>query len=162
MVELSLEQRIQRLEDLENIRNVTFKYAHYINQGWASEKVEVEKIGEIFSDDIIGESPDMKQKIVGIKNIKESLAKETEHLKFAMHAYLNPEIIINENEASGKWLFWIVSIPKENLKNQVYMSQEIKYLRIENSWKICHIKLYFGSVVQSSNEDIIKLKTQNK
>lgn len=31
--------------------------------------MEVEKIGEIFSDDIIGESPDMNQKIVGIKNI---------------------------------------------------------------------------------------------
>lgn len=143
-----LEQRIALLEDIENIKQLTHQYAHYINQGWGNESVEAENINTIFTEDAIWESSDMNIKVIGLTAIKECLLKETKPLQFVMHTYLNPTIEIKENNAFGKWLFWVISKPNLTQMNQVYMSQNIMYKKTIDGWRIQNLQLFFGTILK--------------
>ena len=148
MEKLSIEQRIQILEDKEEIKDITFQYALFINQGWNNTKINPEALSGVFTQDAIWESAAMNIREQGLENIIKSLMKETETLHFAMHNYSNPVIKINGNTATGNWLFWVVSKFEKDKTNQVFMSQDIQYLKTENGWRIQNISLHFGDIVK--------------
>ena len=133
MEKLSIEQRIQILEDKEAIKDITYQYALYINQGWSGITINPNALAGVFTEDAVWESEVMKIREVGLENIIISLVKETKTVLFAMHSYSNPVIQIEENSASGNWLFWVVSKMETDKTNQVFMSQDIQYVKAENS-----------------------------
>src|SRR5690349_12067713 len=52
----TLQQRIQRLEDLEAIRDLTARYADAINKGWNGKTVDLDAVAQVFTTDASWES----------------------------------------------------------------------------------------------------------
>jgi hypothetical protein len=150
METLSIEERINRLEDIEAIKTLTARYSNCINQGWNNKKIDVKGITQLFTKDAVWESTDMNISVHGIDKIVTSLIKETQNLRFAMHNYCNPIIEINKTKATGNWLFWVASQVDENSINQVYMSQDITYEKIRGEWLIKAIRLDFGTLIKNN------------
>ena len=48
----SIEDRLQRLEDLQSIQTVTFTYAHLIDKGLNGKQVDLENLPYILAADI--------------------------------------------------------------------------------------------------------------
>lgn len=94
MEKLSLEQRVQMLEDRENIKDITYQYGSYVNQGWNGITTKPEALRNIFTEDASWESKIMNIKGSGIDNIVKGLIEETKSVLFAMHCYANPVIKI--------------------------------------------------------------------
>lgn len=153
MKNLSIEQRIQLLEDKEAIKDITYQYALNINQGWNGININPNALSEVFANNAVWESPTMNIREVGLENIIKSLKTETQTVIFAMHNYSNPVIKINGNSATGNWLFWVVSKMEKDKTNQVFMNQDIQYLKTENGWRIQNVMLHFGDIVKHKIQD---------
>lgn len=150
MEKLSIEKRLEILEDKEAIKDITYQYANYVNQGWNGITINPSALSEVFVKDAVWESPIMNIREVGLGNIIKSLVKETQAVLFAMHNYSNPVIKIKGNTATGDWLFWVVSKMEKDKTNQVYMSQDIQYVKTENGWRIQEVNLHFGDIVKNN------------
>lgn len=143
----TLEQRIQRLEDLEEIRNLTAKYAFAINKGWNGKVVHVEAMPSIFTTDARWESKAMKVTAEGLDEIMKALKEGTEHTDFSMHSYTNPVIELEGDRAAGNWLFWIASRRNGGPPNEVFMSEDIAYARTPDGWRIRRVDVHFGMML---------------
>lgn len=152
MEKQSIKQRVQALEDKEAIKDVTHQYALCINQGWNNMKINPEAFLEVFTKNAVWESTSMGIREEGLKNITQSFIIETQTVLFAMHSYSNPVIKITGNSATGNWLFWVTSKFKKDTTNQVFMSQDIHYIKTENGWRIQHIALHFGDIVKHKSQ----------
>ena len=64
-----------------------------------------------------------------------------------MHSYTNPIIDISGDTATGNWLFWIGSKRNGGPANQVYMSEDIAYVRTGNGWRIKSVQIHFGMML---------------
>jgi putative polyketide hydroxylase len=153
MEKLSIEQRIKTLEDKEAIKDLTYQYALNINQGWNGITVNPNAFSKLFTEDAIWESSIMNIKEVGLENIIKSLIKETKSVLLAMHSYSNPVIKLSGNTATVNWLFWVVSKFEKGKTNQVFMSQDIQYLRTEKGWRIQNVSLHFGDIVKHKMQE---------
>jgi hypothetical protein len=145
----SIEQRIQLLEDKEAVKDITYHYSSYINQGWNGIKITPYALSEVFTQDAVWESSVMNIQEIGLENIIKSLIKETQNVRLGMHSYSNPIIKINGNTATGKWLFWVVSKFTKDKINQAFMSQDIQYIKLEEGWRIKEVKLHFGDIIKN-------------
>ena len=149
MERISIEQRLQLLEDKEAIKDITYQYALNINQGWNGITINSNALSEVFAENAIWESPRMNIREVGLGNIIKNLVTETQTVLFAMHSYSNPVIKINGNLATGNWLFWVVSKMEKDKTNQVFMSQDIEYTNTTNGWRINSVRLHLGDIVKN-------------
>ena len=147
---LTLEERITRLEHLEAIRQVTFRYAWYVNQGWNNYQIEPDKLDEIFTPDAVYQFPAAGLTAMSLSAIQRSLVEETKAVQFALHGFANPVIGLNGDLAEGKWLFSVVSQFEDLTLNQVYMSQEIDYRLLSIGWRISRIDLQIGRVIKNA------------
>jgi hypothetical protein len=148
-----IEQRIQNLENKEAIKDITYQYALNINQGWNGIEINPEALLNVFTEDAVWESSVMKINVSGVENIIKSLKEETKSVMFAMHSYSNPVIKINGNSATGNWLFWVVSKMEKDKTNQVFMNQDIHYIKTEKGWRIKLLQLYFGDIIKNKIQD---------
>ena len=142
----SLQQRICRLEDIEAIKKLTATYALYVNKGWNGEVVNFDKLPTVFSDDANWKCVAMSVDVSGLENIVKMLKDRTAGGDFAMHSFTNPIIDINGDTATGNWLLW-VGIKTENAANEVFQSEELKYVRTPEGWRIASIDLHFGAML---------------
>ncbi|MFN8356343.1 MAG: nuclear transport factor 2 family protein [Spirosomataceae bacterium] len=149
MEKISIEKRLQILEDKEAIKDLTYQYAFYINQGWNDIEINAESLMNIFTADAVWESQIMQIKVSGINDIINSLKEETKSVLFAMHSYSNPIIKIDDKTAKGNWLFWVISKMEKDKTNQVYMSQDIEYTNTSQGWRINSVRLNFGDIVKN-------------
>ena len=140
MQKLSLEERIQKLEDREAILNLTFQYALNINLGADRSQINTKTLRNIFTKNAIWECQAM--------NIR-SIISETKSVLFSMHSYSNPVITISRVNAHAHFLFWVTSKIKTNSINQVFMSQDLQYIKTKNGWRICNVQLYYGEHIKS-------------
>jgi len=140
----SLEERIQRLEDIEAIKDVTARYSFNINKGWNGKEVNPHAMPSIFAKDATWESEALGIKGTGLDKIMNGLPDATKGVKFSMHNFTNPVIQIEENKASGNWLFWVAVRHKGTTPNELYMSADISYVRSEDGWLIHTYQLFYG------------------
>ena len=140
----NLEARIQRLEDIEAIKNVTARYSFDVNKGWNDKKIDVEAMPFIFAKDAIWESKDMNTSVKGVEQIMLDLLESTKNVEFSMHSFTNPIIEVDGDTATGNWLFWVASRNAGLAPNEVFMSAYIAYVRTEKGWLIQTFNLHFG------------------
>ncbi|WP_160366887.1 nuclear transport factor 2 family protein [Sphingobacteruim zhuxiongii] len=152
MQKLSLEERIQKLEDREAILNLTFQYALNINLGADRSHINTKTLRNIFTKNAIWECQAMNIREEGIDNIISSIISETKSVLFSMHSYSNPVITISRVNAHAHFLFWVTSKIKTNSINQVFMSQDLQYVKTKNGWRICNVQLYYGDHIKSVSE----------
>ena len=142
----SLQQRIQRLEDIEAIKKLTATYALYVNKGWNEKAVDFDKLPLVFSENARWRSAAISVDVSGLANIVEMLKKGTASVDFAMHSFTNPIIEVDGATATGNWLLW-VGVKTGNSANEVFQSEEISYVREASGWRIASINLHFGSML---------------
>ena len=149
----SIAQRIQSLEDKEAIKDITYCYALHINKECNGMETNPDALREIFAEDAVWGSSQMNIHEVGIDNIIGSLREETKTVLFAMHSYSNPVIRVSGSTATGNWLFWVVSKWAKDTTNQVFMSQDIQYIRLEDGWRIQEVNLHVGELLKHQAQD---------
>lgn len=143
-VALTLETRVQRLEDLDALRDLTARYVFHVNQGWNGQVVDVEAMPSLFTDDVTYRSPDMPAlSSVGLTEGMEVLRRTTAHLDVAMHGLANPILTVDGDAAAGDWLMWIVS-RAGGVATQVFASIEVAYVRLPHGWRIRAIDFHIG------------------
>ncbi|WP_433715788.1 nuclear transport factor 2 family protein [Nocardia sp. CA-084685] len=131
----TLQQRIQRLEDLEAIRDLTARYADAINKGWNGKTVDLDAVAQVFATDARWESHE-GEVTVGIDAILAALP-------------VNPIIVLDGDTATAHWLMWVTSVMAGDPR-AVYMSTDITYLRTSDSWRIHTVKVDFGTKLSTS------------
>jgi SnoaL-like domain len=143
----SLEERIQRLEDIEAIKKLTATYADYVNKGWDGKGVAFDKLPSVFAEDARWESAAMNVNTVGRDEIVQMLRKETAGGDFAMHSFTNPIIEVNGDTATGTWLLW-VGVKQGDAADEVFQSEDLKYVRTVDGWRIQSLNLHFGTMLK--------------
>jgi SnoaL-like domain len=136
----SLEQRIQRLEDIEAIKKLQATYGDYVNQGWNDKTFK--DISELLTENATLENKDFKLSAKGNHNVSEAL-KQASVYPVALHSFTNPIIDIDGDTATGNWLLW-VAIQKGDDKMLNFQSEDVEYVRTDNGWLIQSIKFHLA------------------
>jgi hypothetical protein len=138
---VTLEDRVRRLEDVEAITNLTYRYAHAVNKG-PSGGVDVAAIPRLFTPDARWSSNELGT-TVGAAAIAAEIPTATAEIEFAAHAFLNPAIAVGGDRATGAWLLWIASV-RDHRPATVYLSADLNYLRTAEGWRIQAIHIGGG------------------
>lgn len=144
----ALRERIQRLEDLEAIRDLTARYADAINKGWNGKTVDLDALAHVFATDARWESHE-GEVTDGIDAILAEVPATTSGVEFSMHAFVNPIIDLDGDTATAHWLMWVTSVMAADPRS-VYMSADITYIRNSDSWRIHTVKVDFGTTLSLS------------
>ena len=140
----SLEAKIRKLEDIAEIIKLTSTYGLYINKGWNGKSMDFDKLSSIFTEDATWESSATNVKADGIDEIIAILKEKTAGITFAMHSFTNPIIDINGDMATGNWLMWACTNSEINHPNHICQSEDIKYMRTPEGWRINAVNLHLG------------------
>ena len=140
----SLESRIQLLEDIEAIKKLQATYGHFVDRGWNGK--EVQDVSHFFTEDATFECAAFGMNAKGNKEIAETL-KQGSTFTIAQHSFTNPIIDVDGDNATGKWLLWVgVNNGEANI---VFESEDVKYARTSDGWKIQGIELFVAQMLKN-------------
>lgn len=133
---LSLEQRLQRMEDIEAIRRLMSNYAHYANVGEGSG--DPEKFAALFTEDATW---DLRAPLKGRQAIIDRL-RVIEKLKYVgFHFSLNPRIDVDGDTASGDWdMLFSVIIPGTTTPTTICGFYSARMVRTPEGWRFSYFK----------------------
>lgn len=140
----SLESRIQLLEDIEAIKKLQATYGHFVDQGWNSKQFQ--DVSHFFTEEATFECAAFGINAKGNKQISESL-KLAGVFAIAQHSFTNPIIDVDGDNATGKWLLWVGVNGGES--NIVFESEDVKYVRTSEGWKIQAIELSVAQMLKN-------------
>lgn len=140
----SLESRIQRLEDLEAIRDLQARYAHAVNWGWNGKQFE--DVSDLFTADATLECAAFNLHATGNHEISATLGRSSAY-SIAQHSFTNPVIDVQGDRATGKWLLW-VAVRSAAGANVVFESEELEYVRTPDGWKIQKLELFVAQMLK--------------
>lgn len=138
----ALVSRPSAWDDRAAIVDLTARYGDAINRGWAGKTVQPERITEIFAADGVFEHPGAAP-TVGAAAIAAALPEATASVPFAMHAFLNPALVVDGDHASGQWLMWVAADDGDDPR-AAYLGADIAYTRTPGGWRIQSIVITPG------------------
>ncbi|SKC01149.1 nuclear transport factor 2 family protein [Sphingopyxis flava] len=134
---MTLEERISRLEDIEEIRSLRNKFHHFINEGLAH------RFGEVYTDDAVVHFDDfMKQE--GLANI---IAASTELARqaFVIQFLHNHAIELDGDRANG--FCYLDARYAANGESLIVAARyDDEYRRTPAGWRICktRVNIFFS------------------
>lgn len=137
MTATSLEQRIDRLESIEAIRQLKYTYCHYCDIGY-----QPELIGSLFADDAIADYGSDYN--IGPEQVANRFRGEADRIPFAAHLVANPIIEVDGDTAHGTW--WIL-MPSSYIVDGTPVAKwflaeyDEDYVRIDGQWKFKKLKI---------------------
>ncbi len=137
---LALEQRLQRLEDLEEIRTLQANYGQSVDKGWNGKEMDTDKVPEIFSEDAIWENPKMNIHLNGHQQITEFFTAINADNSFFMHSFTNPRIEVDGDSAKAKWVLFSPMKPDGHLVCML-ADYDMEYVRTAEGWRIQLLRL---------------------
>ena len=96
----ALLDRIQRLEDIEAIRNLKSRYAAACDDGY-----DANRIAELFTEDAVWDGGSLGV-AEGRESIRSFFEKASDAIPFAIHHVTNPAIEVDGDRATGSWYLW--------------------------------------------------------
>ncbi|MEG1778473.1 MAG: nuclear transport factor 2 family protein [Oscillospiraceae bacterium] len=131
---MTLEQRIQRLEDIEAIKFVMGTYFRCLD----CKEYEVDQLGACFTDDIKTEYCDGKLVLEGREQIRDFFRKAMGNERLTMHNGHTPEIdFIDDTTAIAHWylhdMLAQIDIDRGVYGGAIYT---IKYKKTNGKWQI--------------------------
>ncbi len=132
----NLESRIQRLEDLEAIRQLKAEYCEICD-----DHHNPDRIVTIFTEDGIWEGKGIAH-ATGHAEIRALFQKFQAMMSFTQHMTMNPRIEVHGDTAEGTWYFFGPFTFREDnqAKWQAARYQE-KYAKVNGQWKIKHLRV---------------------
>lgn len=133
----NLEERLQRLEDIEAIRQLKSRYSHYANVGEGSGSPE--KFAALFTEDATFDLSDKPR--VGRASIVDHLRHIQRLGYIGLHFSLNPRINVEGDRARGKWdLCFPVFVPGKSEALVVCGFYEDELRRTSEGWRFSRVK----------------------
>ncbi len=128
----TLEQQIQRLIDIEDIKLLKLRYANFCDQQY-----NPEGIASCFTENGVWDGGENFGKYESRKEIHDFFSGANELVSFAMHYTTNPLIDVNGDEATGQWHLWQPMVMKEDNQAMWYMAQySEEYVKQNGKWLI--------------------------
>jgi len=132
-----MEQQIQRLIDIEDIKQLKLRYASYCDQQY-----NPDGIASCFTEDGVWDGGENFGLHTGRKEIIGFFSGANELVSFAMHYTTNPLIDVNGDEATGQWHLWQPMMMKEDNQAMWLMAQYLEdYVREDGKWLIKSLTL---------------------
>lgn len=129
-----LQQTIQRLADIEDIKQLKARYASACDDNY-----NPDKLATLFAEDATWDGSILGY-AEGREGIREFFAAASSLVPFAVHQVSNPLIEIDGNRATGQWFLWQPMVFGEQA---VWLSAvyEDQYVRVDGQWFYQHLKL---------------------
>jgi ketosteroid isomerase-like protein len=136
MADESMEKRLQRLEDIEAIKQMHLEYTY------ALMAMQYEKMLECYADDGILElGPEPARGKKEINGVFQNVLAKHSTLKDG-HIISQPVITVDGEKAKGHWLLFI--FPPEPKGDWVQGREEVDYVKVGGKWKIKHMRFLRG------------------
>ena len=139
----TLEERISRLEDIEEIKRVKWRYVHYTDRGWEGSGDDSDAWSEVFAEDGVWEPGPGGGRWEGRASIsaRSKAAHTDEHAKFAIHMLMNPHIEIDGDTATGDWHALVSLVGADGESIWVAGRYHDEFVRVGDSWRIKHLRM---------------------
>lgn len=138
-----LAKRIQIIEDIEEIKNLTHRYLFWINER------KMDEVLTCFADNASVEvmpMPVCKGRTEFTKLFKESVAKSNAGKDRDKHYAVMPVITVDGDKAKGEWLIYIlINDPVTgNASRWIQGKYENEYVKVAGAWKFSVLKWIRG------------------
>jgi len=144
---MSLEQQVQRLAAIEDIKNLKRRYAAACDDNY-----NVEKLAVLFTEDAVWDGAEYGGATTR-QGIKDYFSSTPEFVKFALHYVMNPIIEVDGDTATGQWLLWQPLVMHEGNQAMVLTAlYDEEYVRQNGKWLIKHLKLKIKSYAPYNGE----------
>ena len=135
-----LESRLQRLEDVEAIRQLKARYGELVDARYGREGVkppeQLEKlareIAELFSTDAEWEGGKALGSCRGRQQIYERFLKPT--LRFSWHYFVKPQIEVDGDRASARWDILAPCTTQNGEAHWMAGVEDDEYVRVDGRW----------------------------
>jgi hypothetical protein len=140
MPQLTLEQRVDRLESIDAIKRLKAIYCLYCDA-----KYDSDGICSLFTDDAVWDGGPSFGRHEGLAQIRKFFEGISGDIVFAAHLVLNPIITVDGDQAHGKW--WLhmpcTAINHHGIPEGRWLLSEYdeRYVRINGEWKFKELHL---------------------
>jgi SnoaL-like protein len=96
----SIEERIQRLEDIEALKRLKHRYCTHCDDGYLADQ-----LAALFTEEAVWDGG-LLGRFEGRDAIREHFASGSKRVSFAIHHVTNPMITVDGDQATCDWLLW--------------------------------------------------------
>ncbi|MEH6472245.1 MAG: nuclear transport factor 2 family protein [Halopseudomonas sp.] len=125
---MTLEQRIQRLEDIEAIRTLKHSYCDFCDQDY-----DPKGISNLFAEDGVWDGGAFGR-FQGRQAIHDGFAAAAEQVEFAIHQVSNEIIEVDGDTATGKWFLWQPMVSADGQALWMGARYNERYVRVDGNW----------------------------
>ena len=147
-----VEDRITRLEDIEEIRRLTIRYAD-----GADRRNDPKVMHDLFTDDAIWEAEGFgafrgrAQILTGLRDIASTRVSHTLHYMIAPLV----DVASDRQSARASWRLWELAHLKEETGSKFHQviaggDYRCRLLRIDGKWRFQHMRIKIGAIVRCS------------
>jgi hypothetical protein len=143
---ITLEERVQKLEDVLEIMKLQATYGDLVDKGWDGKDQQSEKVAALFTEngtwdcEAAGLSAKGRDQIVTLFNAMRGT------IDFYMHCFSNPIIDIDGDSAKANWRL-VVGGEAGRKFNLTYGNEEIGYVRTAAGWRLTSLMLKLARVI---------------
>ena len=146
---VSLEQRLQRLEDIEAIKQLKARYCDACDGGWSADRpgYDWDKLQPMFTEDCVWDGTPVNIRVEGHDQLRQMCA-DLQHVPFASHNVTNPQITVDGDSATAKWhLLAMLTLPHavEPVSAWCVIFYDDVCVRTSEGWKFKHVKLSYAT-----------------
>jgi hypothetical protein len=135
-LKMDLAQRVRRLEDIEAIKQLKFRYCEICDDDHNPELITT-----VFSDDAVWEGVGIG-KASGHGEIRKLFESFQKAISFSQHIVNNPIIEVDGDSASARWYFFgTFTYYEGGVRRWQSARYHEQYVRTSDGWKIGHLEV---------------------
>jgi SnoaL-like domain len=132
----TIEERLQALEDREELINLKARYVNYNDGGWQGPThTDPDAVADMFVEDGIWDGSPNAGYAQGRAEIK-ALFERFRAVKFIIHYLANPLIEVDGDRATGHWHALVTSTMPDDTSLWILGLYKEQYVRTSQGWKI--------------------------
>ena len=126
-----IETRLQRLEDIEAIKQLKALYCAHCDDSY-----NADAIASLFTPEAVWDGSPEFPKLDGREAIREFFAGANDIMSFARHQVINPMIEVDGDEATGSWMLFQPCTAAGEGAMWFAATYNDKYRRVDGNWMI--------------------------
>jgi len=133
-----LDARLQKLEDIEEIRRLKFKYCGLVDAGFLADE-----LAALFTDDGVWEAGEPWGNFEGKKAIADFFRGQQPAVSFSVHALSNGEIDVDGDTAKARWRTLVpatFNMEEGRVAHWMFCDYTDEYRRVDGRWLFSRIK----------------------
>ncbi len=133
-----LHARVQKLEDIEEIKRLKFKYCNLVDAGFLADE-----LGALFTQDGTWEAGEPWGSFEGREAIIEFFRAQQAVVNFSVHALSNPEIDLDGDTAKGRWRTLVpatLNLEEGSVAHWMFCDYTDEYQKVGGCWLFSRVK----------------------